>query len=51
MVIIYMEPTIMAISQQDPAQAQKLIQQGQIKQTETGIRYLIINPKSNETKK
>jgi hypothetical protein len=46
-----MEPTIMAISQQDPARAQALIQQGQIKQTESGIRYLIINQKSNETGK
>jgi hypothetical protein len=41
MKIIYMEPTIILIAQQNQEFAQKLVQSGQIKQI-NGLNYLVI---------
>jgi hypothetical protein len=41
MKIIYMEPTIILIAQQNQEFAQKLVQSGQIKQV-NGLNYLVI---------
>ncbi len=47
MKIIYMEPTIILIAQQDQQFAQKLVQSGQIKQV-NGMNYLVIEEKSEQ---
>ena len=43
-----MEQTLMLIAQADPIAAHNLMAQGQPKQTESGIRYLVINVEANE---
>jgi hypothetical protein len=42
MKVIYMEDTILQLSQMDPQATQELIQSGQIKHTEQGKPYLVI---------
>lgn len=41
MKVIYMEPTIILIAQQDQEFAQKLVESGQIRQV-NGLNYLVI---------
>ena len=43
-----MEQTLMLIAQADPIAAHNLMQQGQPKETKSGIRYLVINVEANE---
>jgi hypothetical protein len=47
MKIIYMEPTIILIAQQNQEFAQKLVQSGQIKQV-NGLNYLVIEQNEEE---
>jgi hypothetical protein len=42
MKVIYLEQTILLLSQRDPDMVQELIQSGQIKQSEDGKPYLVI---------
>ena len=42
MKVIYMEDTILQLSQMDPQATQELIASGQIKHTEQGKPYLVI---------
>lgn len=42
MKVIYMEDTILQLSQMDSEAAQNLIQSGQVKYTEQGKPYLVI---------
>lgn len=42
MKVIYMEDTILEMSQRDPQATQELIASGQIKHTEEGKPYLVI---------
>lgn len=47
MKIIYIEPTIILIAQQDQKFAQELVQSGQIRQV-NGLNYLVIEQKEEE---
>jgi len=40
--IIYMEQTLAVIAQQDPKKFEEIIKSGKICQTESGIRYVLI---------
>ena len=42
MKVVYMEQTINWLAQIDPNEANNLIQSGIVKQTESGINYLVI---------
>jgi hypothetical protein len=42
MKVIYLEQTILLLSQRDPDMVKELVQSGQIKQSEEGKPYLVI---------
>jgi len=47
-VTIYMEQTLALIHSQSPEAVEAIVQSGEIRQTESGIRYLII-PEEDDT--
>jgi len=47
MKVVYMEPTINWLAQIDPKLVNSLIQSGKVKQTESGINYLVIEEDGN----
>jgi hypothetical protein len=47
MKIVYMEQTINKLAQIDPKLVNNLIQSGKVKQTESGINYLVIEEDGN----
>jgi hypothetical protein len=47
MKIVYMEQTINKLAQVDPERVNSLIQSGKVKQTESGINYLVIEEDGN----
>jgi hypothetical protein len=47
MKVIYMEQTINMIAQIDPEGVNRIIQAGTVKQTESGINYLVIEQDGN----
>jgi len=51
MKVIYMEQTINMIAQIDPERVNSLIQSGTVKQTESGINYLVIEEDGNNNTK
>ena len=51
MKVIYMEQTINMIAQIDPERFNSLIQSGTVKQTESGINYLVIEEDGNNNTK
>jgi hypothetical protein len=42
MSIIYLEPTLLILAQKNEKEVEKLIQSGEIKETDTNIKYLKI---------
>jgi hypothetical protein len=42
MSIIYLEPTLNILAQKDKEQTEKLLQSGEIKETDLGVKYLKI---------
>jgi hypothetical protein len=40
--IIYLEPTLRVLAQKNEKEVEKLIQSGEIKQTDLGVKYLKI---------
>ena len=51
MKVVYMEPTINWLAQVDPERVNRLIQSGKVKQTESGINYLVIEEDGNTNTK
>jgi hypothetical protein len=51
MKIVYMEQTINWIAHVDPEKVNALIQSGKVKQTESGINYLVIEEDGNTNTK
>jgi len=47
MKVVYMEQTINWLAQIDPKLVNNLIQSGKVKQTESGINYLVIEEDGN----
>jgi hypothetical protein len=47
MKVVYMEPTINWLAQIDPERVNGLIQSSTVKQTESGINYLVIEQDGN----
>ena len=47
MKVVYMEQTINWLAQVDPERVNRLIQSGTVKQTESGINYLVIEEDGN----
>ncbi len=47
MKVVYMEQTINMLAQIDPKLVNNLIQSGKVKQTESGINYLVIEEDGN----
>jgi hypothetical protein len=51
MKIVYMEQTINWLAHVDPEKVNALIQSGKVKQTESGINYLVIEEDGNTNTK
>ena len=49
MKVIYMEQTLALIAHLDIEMANKLVSQGEVKQTESGVRYLLIKEDGSTT--